>query len=120
MKYLLLPAALVFFAGAPMQQSSAAEACPSGSGITSSCITHMSHLSEDGDNLVTCFRELKNEYFGVNGSAGKGPKYKKKKAECVRIARLALSDITAAYVPGGDTSPRDALEEAVEEWSKDE
>jgi len=120
MKKIWLPAIACLFVAAPLHASSAAEVCPSGSGLTQSCIEHMAFLGDDGDDLVKCFQELKSEYFGVNGVAGKGPKYKDKKDECVRIARLALSDITAAYVPGGDTSPRDALEDAIDEWSKDE
>lgn len=116
MKRLLLPAAICFFAAAPIQPTFAAEACPSGSGVTSSCITHLAELTKDGDALTTCIRELKSEYFGVNGSAGKGPKYKKKRNECIIIATLALDAIESAYVPGGDTTPRDALEEVVDEW----
>lgn len=116
MKRLLLPAAVCFFAAAPIQSTFAAEACPSGSGVTATCITHMAELTSDGDKLTQCIRELKSEYFGVNGVAGKGPKYRKKRKECITIATLALDAIESAYVPGGDTSPRDALEEVVDEW----
>lgn len=116
MKRLLLPAAICFFATAPFQSASAAEVCPSGSGVTSSCITHMTTLTSDADKLTKCIKELKSEYFGVNGSAGKGPKYKKKRNDCIIIATLALDAIESAYVPGGDTTPRDALEEVVDEW----
>lgn len=116
MKQLLLPVAVCFFAAAPFHSSFAAEVCPSGSGVTSSCIKHMAELTTDGDKLTQCIRELKSEYFGVNGASGKGPKYKKKRNECIIIATLALDAIESAYVPGGDTTPRDALEEVVDEW----
>jgi len=76
----------------------------------------MAELTDDGDKLTQCIRELKSEYFGVNGASGKGPKYRKKRNECIIIATLALDAIESAYVPGGDTTPRDALEEVVDEW----
>ncbi|MFK5980737.1 MAG: hypothetical protein QM488_17835 [Rhizobiaceae bacterium] len=117
MKRLLLSAVVLFTLAATMQSASAAEVCPPGR-MTQSCLKHMELLKNLGARLYHCFVALEAEYHGDTGNgAGKGQNYIIKRNECAQLASDALDDITDAYVPGGDTSPRRALEQAVDNWT---
>jgi len=105
MKKYLLPAAVCFFAAAPLQSASAAEAYPSGSGVTQTCIDHMAELTSEGDALTQCIRELKSEYFGVNGVSGKGPKYRKKEKSALRSPRWHWTPLRAHRFPAATRRP---------------
>jgi len=114
--------ASTFTSGAIMigaAQAQSGNQCAYGNKTDHTCLNRFKLVSENIAALQKCIYELKFEYEGGNWSGpGKGPKYDLKKGVCQQQARWVNDDIGTLYVLGGDTRPKEEIENFIAEMDK--
>jgi hypothetical protein len=116
MKRYLLPAAICLFCATSIQVS-AAEVCATNV-LTDTCADYLKTF-ENGNEVVECFQEFKDEIFGTASSPKKGSDNSPRKDECRAVLEKALKkSVPKAYTDAVDTSTANLLWDASEKLKK--
>jgi hypothetical protein len=95
--------------------------CTRGSYTTSACRNALASQTDMASQLVDCLNQMQDEYSGVNGTAGAGKNFDKKKRECLNLARSISTHVSVDSATGDDdrkpTPDLDSAAAAVIGWA---